>query len=57
MRIPARPTQSDLVTLVGSSRVWVNKALGFLRKQDAISVGTDTHMIVHNADTLARGAR
>jgi len=42
---------------VGSFRVWVNEALGFLRKQDAISVGTDTHMIVHNADTLARSTR
>lgn len=57
MRIPARPTQSDLIILVGSFRVWVNEALGFLRKQDAISVGTDTHMIVHNADTLARSTR
>ncbi len=57
VRIPIRLTQSDLAALVGASRVRVNQALGYFRKRDAISVGEDGRITVHDEDVLVRRAR
>ncbi len=55
--IPVRLTQADLAALVGASRVRVNQALGYFRKRDAILVGVDGRITVHDEDALARRAR
>jgi CRP/FNR family cyclic AMP-dependent transcriptional regulator len=55
VRIPMRLTQSDLAGLAGASRVRVNQALGYFRMRQAIPVGKDGRITVHDAD--ARRAR
>jgi CRP/FNR family cyclic AMP-dependent transcriptional regulator len=57
VRVPIRLTQTDLAELVGASRVRVNQALGYFRKQGYISVGTDGHITVLEAEALLRRAR
>ena len=54
--IPLRLTQADLAALVGASRVRVNQALGFHRRNGHISVGADRRIVVHDAPALARRA-
>jgi CRP/FNR family transcriptional regulator, cyclic AMP receptor protein len=57
VRIPLRLTQADLGALVGASRVRVNQALGYLRKRNAISVGTDGRITILDAYALSHRAR
>jgi CRP/FNR family transcriptional regulator, cyclic AMP receptor protein len=54
--IPLRLTQTDLAALVGASRVRVNQALGFHRRNGHISVDADRRFVVHDAPALARRA-
>jgi CRP/FNR family transcriptional regulator, cyclic AMP receptor protein len=53
LRIPMRLTQTDLAGLVGASRVRVNQALGYFRKRNAISIGTDGRITVLEGETLS----
>ena len=55
--IPLRFTQSELAGLVGASRVRVNQALGYYRKQGSISLDKDSRLVVHDEESLARRAR
>ncbi len=55
--IPLRLTQTDLAALVGASRVRVNQALGYYRKQGSISLNKDHRIIVRDEEPLARRAR
>ncbi len=55
--IPLRLTQTDLAGLVGASRVRVNQALGYYRKQGSISLDKDHRIIVRDEEPLARRAR
>jgi CRP/FNR family cyclic AMP-dependent transcriptional regulator len=57
LRVPIKLTQADLGALVGASRVRVNQALGYLRKRNAISVGTDGRITILDAYALSRQAR
>jgi len=57
LRIPMRLTQSDLAGLVGASRVRVNQTLGYLRKRNAISIGTDGRITVLDEEALSRRTR
>jgi CRP/FNR family cyclic AMP-dependent transcriptional regulator len=54
--IPLRLTQADFAALVGASRVRVNQALGYHKRNGHISVGTDRRIVVHDAPALARRA-
>ncbi len=56
-RIPLRLTQTDLAGLVGASRVRVNQALGYYRKQGSISMDSDHRITVHDEEALAHRAR
>jgi CRP/FNR family transcriptional regulator, cyclic AMP receptor protein len=55
--IPLRLTQTNLAALVGASRVRVNQALGYYRKQDSISLNKDHRIIVRDEESLAHRAR
>ena len=55
--IPLRLTQTELAGLVGASRVRVNQALGYYRKQGSISLDKDGRLVVHDEESLARRAR
>lgn len=52
--IPLRLTQSDLASLVGASRVRVNRVLVDYKERGYISVSPEHHITVHNAPALAR---
>lgn len=54
--IPLRLTQTDLAALVGASRVRVNQAVGFHKRNGHISIGADHRIVVHDAPALARRA-
>lgn len=55
--IPLRLTQSDLAGMVGASRVRVNQALGYYRKQNYLSTNRRHRIILHDPAALARHAR
>jgi CRP/FNR family cyclic AMP-dependent transcriptional regulator len=57
VRVPMLLTQTDLAGLVGASRVRVNQALGYFRRQNFISVGEDNCIIVLDKNALLHRAR
>lgn len=57
VRIPFRLTQTDIADLVGASRVRVNHAIGFHKRQGHISVSRDHRITVHNPEALAQRSR
>ncbi len=57
IRIPFRLTQTDLADLVGASRVRVNQAIGFHKRQGHISSGRNHRITVHDLDDPSRSVR
>ena len=55
--IPLRLTQTDLVGLIGASRVRVNQDLVYYRKRGGISIDGDHRIVLHDAEALVRCAR
>ena len=51
--IPLRLTQSELASMVGTSRVRVNQALGFFRDEGYISIDQLNRITVRHASALA----
>ncbi len=57
VRIPFRLTQTDIADLVGASRVRVNQALGFHKRQGHVSAGRDHRITIHEPEALAGSIR
>lgn len=53
-RIGIRLTQNDLAGIVGASRESVNKAMGYFKSKNYISVDTTYHITVYDRDALQR---
>jgi len=53
-RINLRLTQNDLAGIVGASRESVNKAMGYFKQKNWITVDTTYHITVYNRDALAK---
>ncbi len=53
-RINLRLTQNDLAGIVGASRESVNKAMGYFKQKNYITVDTTYHITVYNRDALAK---
>ncbi|HZT43369.1 MAG TPA: Crp/Fnr family transcriptional regulator [Chthonomonadaceae bacterium] len=50
--IPVRLTQGTLAEIVGASRERVNQVMVYYRRKGYISVGSNYHITVHNAEEL-----
>ena len=53
-RILLRLTQNDLAGIVGASRESVNKAIGFFKQKNFITVDSSYHITIYNADALRK---
>ncbi len=53
-RINLRLTQNDLAGIVGASRESVNKALGYFKQKNWVTVDTSYHITVFNREALAK---
>lgn len=53
-RILLRLTQNDLAGIVGASRESVNKAIGYFKQKNWITVDTTYHITVHNREALEK---
>jgi CRP/FNR family transcriptional regulator, cyclic AMP receptor protein len=52
--IPLHLSQSDLASMIGSSRVRVNQALGFYKRRNYLSVNSANQITIHNSEALSR---